>query len=143
MSQILVTPDFYKNENLEYSRFEILQKENQYQREALVSSRVKCWMYSVYAGVWGPHKVRYLRRLTVKWWCLPDGGWLGSAQILHNHLMELMFRGCIPSGVHMFGPVKHIFGGCIQKGGYRRGVGCSMLGEFRVRWLRISFGIFR
>ena len=33
--------------------------------------------------------MRYLRRLTVKWWCLPDGGWLGSAQILHNHLMGM------------------------------------------------------
>ena len=59
------------------------------QCEALASSTVKCWVYSVYAGVWGPHKVRYLQRLMVKWWCLPDGGWLGSAQILHNHLMGM------------------------------------------------------
>ena len=46
----------------------------------------------------GP-KVRYLRRLTVKWWYLPDGGWLGSAQILHNHLMGI---GVNVQGVHTF-----------------------------------------
>ena len=56
-------------------------------------------MYSVYVRVWGPHKVRYLRSLTVKWWCLPDGGWLGSAQILHNHLMGM---GVNVQGVHAF-----------------------------------------
>ena len=30
-------------------------------------------------------------------WCLPDGGWLGSTQILHNHLMGM---GVNVQGVH-------------------------------------------
>ena len=94
-------------------------------------------------GVWSPPippmlaspgdrgpKVRYLRRLTVKWWCLPDGGWLGSAQILHNHLIGM---GVNVQGVHVFSGAyvwasKAYFRGMHSKRGLSKGVGVQHVG---------------
>ena len=58
LTQILVTPDFDKNENLEYSRFEILQKENR----NLEYSRFQKWSEHNSLGqpdiqVWNPPEV--------------------------------------------------------------------------------------
>ena len=82
------------------------------------SSTVKCWVYMRGYGDPGP-KVRYLRRLTVKWWCLPDGGWLGSAQILHNHLIGM--------GVNVQGG--HVFRGAFKKAAIEEGWGAARRGN--------------
>ena len=99
------------------------------QREALARSTVKCWLYMRGYGDWGP-KVRYLQRFMVKWWCLPDGGWLGSAQILHNHLIGM---GVNVQGVHVFSGAyvwasKAYFRGMHSKRGLSKGVGVQHVG---------------
>ena len=63
--------------------------------------------------------MRYLRCFMVKWWCLPDGGWLGSAQILHNHLIGM--------GVNVQGG--HVFRGAFKKAAIEVGWGAARRGN--------------